>query len=111
MANNDPDKRVKAKALEILVKQNDKKYLPLFTKYVNDSSYSVVRSCFRWLNANFDPANAYSLAKKFSADAKGKLGSVISATMLVNGTEEDYSIVFNQYKNAPPNEEKIRVIK
>ena len=41
IADKDPDKKVQAKALEILVKQNDKKYEPLFTKYVNDSSYSV----------------------------------------------------------------------
>ena len=108
MVNDDPNKRVKAKSLEILVKQNDKKYLPLFTKYVNDSSYSVSGAALEGLT-KLDPANAYSLAKKYSADAKGKLGSVISATMLVNGTEEDYSIVFNQYKNAPPNEEKIRL--
>jgi aminopeptidase N len=108
MVNDDSHKRVKAKALEILVKQNDKKYLPLFTRYVTDSSYSVSGAALEGLT-KLDPANAYSLAKKYSVDAKGKLGSVVSATMLVSGTEEDYSIVFNQYKNAPPNEEKIRL--
>ena len=41
IADKDPNKKVQAKALEILVKQNDKKYESLFTKYVGDSSYSV----------------------------------------------------------------------
>src|SRR6185312_7981142 len=38
MADKDPDKLVQAKALETLSKFVDKKYEPLFNKYVNDSS-------------------------------------------------------------------------
>jgi aminopeptidase N len=108
LTNNDPDKKVKAKALEILAKQNDKKYLSLFNKSVTDSSYSVAGAALEGLSI-IDPENAYSLAKKYSADAKGKLGSVITAAIMSGGREEDFSSVFNQYKNAPPSEEKIKL--
>ncbi len=108
LANNDPDKKVKAKALEILAKQNDKKYIPLFNKSVTDSSYSVAGAALEGLSI-IDPENAYSLAKKYSADAKGKLGSVISAAIMSGGREEDFNSVFNQYKKAPPSEEKIKL--
>ena len=107
LAANDPDKKVKAKAIEILAKQNDKKYLPLFTRYVSDSSYSVAGAALDGLS-KLDHANTYSLAKKYSVDAKGKLGSVVSAALISQGTEEDFDIVFNQYKNAPPSEGKIK---
>jgi len=107
MVNDDPNKRVKAKSLEILVKQNDKKHLPLFTKYVNDSSYSVAGASLEGLS-KLDPSNAYALAKKYSSDAKGKLGSVVSEAIISNGTEADFDLILSQYKNAPPSQEKIQ---
>ncbi len=106
LANNDPAKKVKAKALDILVEQNDNKYLSLFTKAVSDSSYSVAGAGLEGLS-KLDPANSYALAKKYSNDAKGKLGNVISATFMNSGTEADFDLILTQYKNAPPNEEKL----
>ncbi len=108
LANNESDKKVKAKALEILAKQNGKKYVSLFNKSVSDSSYSVAGAALEGLTI-IDPENAYSLAKKYSADAKGKLGSVITAAIMSGGREEDFASVFNQYKNAPPSEEKVKL--
>ncbi|HEV8079528.1 MAG TPA: M1 family metallopeptidase [Chitinophagaceae bacterium] len=108
IANNDRDKKVKAKAIEILAKQNDKKYIPLFTKFVSDSSYSVAGAALEGLS-KLDPANAYTLAKKYSGDAKGKLGNVISASIMSGGTEADFDFVLNQYKTAPPSQEKIQL--
>ncbi len=108
LANRDADKLVIAKAIEILAKQNDKKYLSLFTKSVTDSSYSVAGAALEGLS-KLDPANAYTFAKKYSNDAKGKLGSVISNQIMKNGTEADYDFVFTQYKNAPPSQEKLQL--
>ncbi len=108
MANNEPYKKVKAKAIEILAKQSDRKYLPLFNKYVGDSSYSVSGASLEGLS-KLDPANAYVLAKKYSGDAKGKLGEVILSAVLANGTESDFDFVYDQYKNAPPNQQKLQM--
>ncbi len=108
IANTEPYKTVKAKAIDILAKQKDKKYTALFTKYVSDSSYSVAGSALDGLS-KLDPANAYTLAKKYSNDAKGKLGAIVSGAIMANGTEEDFIIIFNQYKNAPLNESKLQL--
>src|SRR5690606_21629245 len=41
LAEKDPNKKVQAKALEILAKLSQDKYQPLFEKFIEDSSYSV----------------------------------------------------------------------
>ena len=64
-----------------MVKLNDKKYEPLFTKYVNDSSYSVSGAALDGLT-KLEPEQAYTLAKKYSNDAKGKLGEVVTKTLM-----------------------------
>ena len=108
IANTEPYKTVKAKAIDILAKQKDKKYTALFTKFVSDSSYSVAGAALDGLN-KLDPASAYSLAKKYSSDAKGKLGAVVSGSIMANGTEDDFNIIFDQYKKAPLNESKLQI--
>ena len=107
IADRDADKLVRAKALEILSKQKDKKYIPLFTRYVTDSSYSVAGAALQGLSL-LDPANAYSLAKKYSVDAKGKLGNVISSAIMNSGTDADFDFISNQYSSSPPNQEKLQ---
>jgi len=107
IADRDPDKLVQAKALEILVKLNDPKYEPLFQKYVNDSSYSVSGQALDGL-MKLHPSEAYNLAKKYSKDAKGKLGEVVSKSIMANATEEDFDIVFKAFKDVPLSQAKIR---
>ena len=77
IAQKDPSKKVQAKAIEILAKTKDTKYLPVFQKFVDDSSYSVAGASLEGL-ANLEPDQAYSLAKKYSNDALGKLGDVVA---------------------------------
>ncbi|MEP6928079.1 MAG: M1 family metallopeptidase [Ginsengibacter sp.] len=107
IADKDPNKKVQAKALEILVKQNDKKYELLFTKYVNDSSYSVSGAAVDGL-IKLDSSQAYTLAKKYSNDAKGKLGAVVSKVIMANATEDDFNIVLDNYKTSPPSQTKVQ---
>jgi aminopeptidase N len=107
VAEKDPNKLVQAKALEILVKLNDKKYQPLFTKYVNDSSYSVSGAALDGL-MKLDPSQAYSLAKKYSNGARGKLAEVSSAAIMANASVDDFDIIFNDYKNAPLSQAKVK---
>jgi aminopeptidase N len=106
MATKDPDKKVQAKAIEILAKTGDKKYQPLFQKYVNDSSYSVSGAALEGLTM-LEPEQAYPLAKKYSNDALGKLGEVAAAIIMKKGAEEDFDFLLNEYKNEPPAQDKI----
>ncbi len=107
MAEKDPDKLVQAKALGILAKSDDKKYEPLFRKYVTDSSYSVAGSALSGL-ITLEPEQAYSLAKKYSTDAKGRLGEVVAKAIMANATPEDFNIIFENFKNSPLSQAKIQ---
>jgi len=105
VAKTDNDKKVKAKAIEILAATSDEKYKPLFEQNVNDSSYTVAGAALEGLNA-LDSANAYTLAKKFVSDAKGKLGEVVAGVIMTNGTENDFDFILEQYKETPPGQTK-----
>lgn len=107
MAQKDPDKKVQAKALEILAKTKDNKYLPLFEKNVTDSSYSVAGASLEGLAA-LEPDQAYSMAKKFSNDALGKLGDVVAGIIQKNGSPEDFSFLLEHFKDLPLSGDKIR---
>ncbi|HUZ61523.1 MAG TPA: M1 family metallopeptidase [Hanamia sp.] len=107
MAEEEPNKKVQAKAIEIIAKMNDKKYEPMFEKYVNDSSYSVSGAALEGLAA-LEPSQAYILAKKYSNDALGKLGEVVSDIIIKNGSEDDFNFLSNHFDNEPLSEDKIK---
>ncbi len=107
IAGKDPNKKVQAKALEILVKTNDKKYQPLFSKYVNDSSYSVSGAALDGLT-KLEPAEAYNLARKYSNDAKGKLGDVVTKIIMDNASEDDFNFILDNFKNGPLTQTKVQ---
>ena len=100
------NKKVKAAAITYLVNNGNKKYLSLYQAAVNDSSYSVAGAALRGLVA-LDEASAYTLAKKFSNDAKGALGAAVNEVLISNGTEADFEYVSMMYKDAPPSQEKL----
>jgi len=108
LANGGSDKKVTAAALDILVKMKDKKYVPLFVKMVNDSSYTVAGAAFEGLN-DLDPDDAFKAAKGLASDAKGKLGQLITGVIMAKATEADFDFIYNQYKNAPLNEAKLQL--
>ncbi|MEJ7611771.1 MAG: M1 family metallopeptidase [Ferruginibacter sp.] len=102
------NKKVKAAAINFLVKNGNVKYLPLFQAAVNDSSYSVAGAALRGLAAS-DKAAGYAAAKKMSGDAKGALGAAMSDIIIANGTESDFTIVSKLYNDAPLSEAKIAI--
>ncbi|MEO6135719.1 MAG: M1 family metallopeptidase, partial [Ginsengibacter sp.] len=106
IASNDPDKKVQASALEILASIKDPKYKDLFTRFANDSSYSVSGSALEGL-AYLDGEAAYTLAKKFSDDAKGGLGMVVSRILYDFGSESDFDLLFEGYKKMEASESKM----
>lgn len=107
IASKDPDKKVQAKAIEILAKITDKKYKSLFEKYVNDSSYTVSGAALQGL-INLEPDQAYNLAKKYSSDALGKLGEVVSTVLMKKGSPSDFEFLVNHFDNLQLSEEKIK---
>jgi aminopeptidase N len=107
MATKEANKKVQAKAIEILAKMKDNKYQSLFEKYVNDSSYSVAGASLEGLSA-LQPQEAYTLAKKYSNDALGKLGEVVSAIIIKNGSESDFGYLLVHFSNEPLSEGKFK---
>jgi aminopeptidase N len=76
---------------------------------VNDSSYSVSGQALDGLT-KLNPSEAYTLAKKYSSDALGKLGQVVSKAIMANATEEDFDIVLKSFQDAPLTREKVQSI-
>ncbi len=106
IAASDKDKKTQAAAIKLLAVAVDKKYQPIFSKFVNDSSYSVAGAALDGL-IKLDPTKGYELAKKYSADAKGTLGEVISKALITYGTEADFDFLLKMYADAPPSQEKL----
>ncbi|MEO6844382.1 MAG: HEAT repeat domain-containing protein, partial [Ginsengibacter sp.] len=106
MATKDPNKKVQAKAIEILAKLEDKKYEPIFQKYIADSSYSVAGAALKGLAA-LEPSQSYALAKKYSVDALGDLGTVVAAIIMSDGTESDFDFLLSQFKKEPVGQDKV----
>ncbi len=107
IAENDDHNRTKSRAIAILADTKDAKYKSLFEKDVNDSSYSVAGAALEGLN-NLDSANAYTLAKKYSVDAKGDLEDAVNEAIVAHGSEDDYDIIVKWYNGLPPGQGKLQ---
>jgi aminopeptidase N len=106
IAAKETNKKAKAAALGFLAKTTDAKYLTLFKMNVSDSSYSVAGAALNGL-AILEPGNAYTLAKKYSSDAKGDLNGVVGDIIMSNGTEADFDFIASNYDKAPLSQEKV----
>lgn len=106
IAKNDKNRKVKAAAIAFLVKTNDAKYLPVYEKAITDSSYNVAGAAFKGITQQ-KPDEAYSLAKKYSSDAKGSLGQEVITILIEKGTEADFEFVAKFYDEAPLSQEKV----
>ncbi len=106
IAKSDRNKKTKAAAIKYLAKIGDAKYLAIYQAAVNDSSYSVAGAALSALAAS-DKANAYTLAKRYSNDAKGVLGTVVTDVLIANGTEGDFDFIYKTYDESQPSFEKV----
>jgi aminopeptidase N len=106
IAKSDRDKTTKAAAISFLVNKGDEKYINIYKEAISDSSYSVAGAALTGLSS-LDKKNSYALAKQYSKDAKGALGSVISDILISNGTEDDFEFISSAYDKAPPSYEKL----
>jgi aminopeptidase N len=107
IANTEKDKKAKAAALDFLTQTADNKYLELFKANVNDSSYSVAGAALNGL-AELEPGNAYTLAKKYSNDAKGDLGDAVDEIIMSYGTEADFDFIANRFDKSPLSQGKFQ---
>ena len=99
IANTDEDKKTKAAAISFLAAKGDEKYSVLFTRNIDDSSYSVAGASLAGL-AKSDAGKAYTLAKNQSIDAKGALADEVNKILMTNGTEDDYDFIAGTYNEA-----------
>lgn len=107
IARRDRDAKTRAAAINYLVKDGDKKYVAVYKANIGDSSYSVSGAALKGL-AKAEPAQAYDLAKRYSADAKGELGEVVSNILIEKGSEADFELISKFFREAPLNEEKFK---
>ena len=105
IVSTETDKKTLAAALTFLARANNTKYLPLFTKYVDDSSYSVAGAALEGLSI-LQPDKAYELAKKYSSDMKGELATAVINLFGINANEADYDFITNYYSKLPVGQEK-----
>lgn len=109
IAVKETDKKAKAAALEFLAKTADKKYLGIFKTNINDSSYSVAGAALDGL-AVLEPANAYDVAKKYSTDAKGTLGELVTIILMSAGDAADFDIITAQFDQMPASASKLQLV-
>ena len=107
IATNDEHNRTKARAISMLAATKDPQYKSIFEKAVNDSSYTVAGAALEGLG-NLDSANAYTLAKKYAADAKGDLADAVNEIIIAHGSEDDYDMIAKAYEALPLGQEKIQ---
>jgi aminopeptidase N len=108
IAQNDEHNRTRSRAISLLVATKDPKYKYIFDKAVNDSSYSVAGAALTGL-AQLDTANAYALAKKYSADAKGDLDEAVTSIIVSAGNESDYDMIVKKYNDQPLSQSKLEL--
>ena len=106
IAANDEHNRTKARAIAMLAATKDAQYKSIFEKAVNDSSYTVAGAALQGLST-LDSANSYTLAKKFSTDAKDDLGDAVNTILMAQGNEADYDLIFKAYADMPVSQQKL----
>jgi len=111
LAANDPDRRVKGTAVEILGTYKNPAYKSLFAKAALDSSYTVAGNALAALSV-VDSSAALDLAKKFiKAPAKGALVAAISAVLIKSGDASSFDMISDNFDKMPVNQEKFMFVK
>ncbi|OQP64208.1 peptidase M1 [Niastella vici] len=110
IAQRDPKATVRATALGALSQYNEDKYKSLFTKSVNDSSYTVAGTA---LNALFvqDSAAAVAESKRLAKyPAKGKLIESLTTILVKSGDENSFDIIAKAFGDMPISQQKFNLL-
>jgi aminopeptidase N len=106
VAQKNPKKTIRARAIGMLGKYKKNEYKPLFLKAVNDSSYSVAGSALEALGL-IDDAAAADEAKKLSAlPAKGTLKEALFAYT----DESKFDSLASVFENLPLGDTKFFMV-
>lgn len=107
LAKTDPDRKVRAKALEVLGYTGLDKYKTLFTNNVYDSSYSVSAAALKGLY-NLDTAAAIIATNKLKKDTRGDLSVVVGSILMNKAGDEDFDLILQAYAGLPFSEDKLK---
>lgn len=101
IAQKDPKTTVRAKAISLLANYNKPEYKQLYIKSLNDSSYSVAGEALESLIAVDSTTGWKEVQRLVKQPAKGKLGDVISESLIRYGTEESFDIIAANFDDLP----------
>lgn len=106
LAGSDAKRTVQAAAIAKLGDLRQAKYLPIFKKAVNDSSYSVAGSALEALG-KLDTAAALSEAQRLSsAPMKGKLAASVTNVLIRYGNESSAETILSSFEAMPLSQAK-----
>ena len=110
LAQNDADRSVKAAAISKLGEYGQAKYATLFTKAINDSSYTVSGNALVALS-KIDTAAAYKEAQRLTHEkTKGKLAAAVSNMLIQYGNESAADYVLGSFEAMPLSQTKFEML-
>lgn len=109
IAQSDPNKLVRAAAIDLLAVSGDESDKDLFAKACLDSSYSVAGAALGALS-NVDSAGAHTMAKKLTKEpAKGRLISSICTVLAAYGDPTAFDFLAGEYEKMPLTQTKFNL--
>ncbi len=99
MAVKDPNRIVRADAIDMLGSLNDVKYRTLFLRGAKDSSYTVAASSLIAL-LNIDEDAGVALLPELKKDAKGALENALSIAEIYTKTDADFEEMYRDFDEA-----------
>ena len=110
IAQKDPKSTVRAKAISLLPNYVNTQYKTLYAKAVNDSSYSVSGEALDAL-LSVDSVAGFKEAQRLSKSSpKGKLGEVITESLIKYGDENSFDVVVKIFADMPVAQSKFEML-
>lgn len=106
IAQKDPKPVVRARAISLLSNYNKPEYKTLYIKSLNDSSYTVAGEALESL-VNIDSVAGFKEVQRFAKDkVKGKLGDVVSESLIRYGDESSFDVIAANFDDLPVSQSK-----
>ncbi len=106
IAGSDPNKAVRAAAIDLLAKSEDPTLRSMLVQLTDDSSYSVAGAALEALSG-IDSAAAIAIARKqMNLTSKGRLTAAISSVLTNFGDPLAFDFVAGRYEKLPLSQEK-----
>lgn len=111
IARDEKKPTVRAKAISLLgAYPNKTEYKALFSKALNDSSYSVAGAALEAITIVDQEASVAEARKLTGKPMKGKLAESVTEVFVKNGGENDFDIVAGNFDSMPFSNEKFGAI-